>query len=147
MSESTLVPPLGAIMAYRGVYALSTITTEGRLRATHYATCLVGGRDPMWGVWTVNGVFQRFFGSRDQIARSYPKLTWRRKNATWHMVEVNDMDAKAKKRELASLFHRGDVAESKPLAGLFEDGDVKPWSDSFEGQARPLFAHALRKAI
>lgn len=141
------VPSLGSILAYRGVHALCTLNKDGSLHATHYATCLVGGREPMWGVWTVNGVFQRFFGSKQQIAFAYPRLTWRRKNATWNLISVNDMDAKAKREELAALFRKGATHFERPVAALFEDGDVRAWKDSFEGKAQPLFAGELANKV
>ena len=137
------VPSFGSILAYRGVYALCTLSQKGELRATHYATCLVGGRDPWWGVWTVHGVFQRFFSSKADVERHYSKLTWRRKNATWNMIGVNDMDAKAKRAALAELFHKGEQRLERPVAALFENGDVRVWRDSYEGVAQPLFAGVL----
>lgn len=145
-TESLVVPPLGAILAYRGVYALATVNKDtGRLRATHYATCLVGGREPWWGVWTVNGVFQRFFSSKEQVQKAYPKLVWRRKNATWSMVRIDDMDAKAKKAELAVLFKKGETRTDIPVAALFADGEVRAWSETFRYRTdtRPLFTHEM----
>lgn len=142
------VPPLGSILAYRGVYALTSINDKtGMLRATHYATCLVGGREPWWGVWTVNGVFQRFFSSKEDIRTTYPKLVWRRKNATWNMIGVNDMDAGAKRKELAELFHKGNTFAEKPVAALFSNGDVRPWRATYNGKATPLFTGVLAQSI
>jgi hypothetical protein len=54
--------------------------------------------------------FSGFFSSKEQVQKAYPKLVWRRKNATWSMVRIDDMDAKAKKAELAVLFKKGEPA-------------------------------------
>lgn len=79
---------LSNIMAYKSVYALNTLNEKtGKLKATHYACCLVGGSSPVWGVWTVAGRFLRFHSGRDSIAREYPKLTWRRVMARWSLAD------------------------------------------------------------
>lgn len=140
------VPPLGAMMAYRGVHALSDLNpTTGWLRATHYATCLVGGREPMWGVWSVNGVFQRFFGSKAQIADAYKRKTWRLRSATWNLVDIHNKDASAKRSDMREIYHRGKLSDTGlPVAALFEDGTILPWDkrNGHSGDFRPLFAGA-----
>lgn len=138
------VPPLGAMMAYRGVHALSDLNPKtGRLRATHYATCLVGGRDPMWGVWTVHGVFLRFFGSKEQIREAYPRKTWRLRSATWNLVDIHNKDAEAKRKDMREIYHRGHLAESGlPVAAMYEDGAIVAWGkrNGKGGEFRPLYA-------
>lgn len=142
------IPPLGAMMAYRGVHALADVNQQGWLRATHYATCLVGGREPLWGVWTVHGVFQRFFGAKASIVDAYPKKAWRLRSATWHMVDLHHKDAAAKRSDMRQIFHKGQVAEAGiPVAVLFEDGTILPWEkrQTHSGDYRPLFAGPAMK--
>lgn len=138
------IPPLGAMMAYRGVHALSDINpATGWLRATHYATCLIGGREPMWGVWTVHGVFQRFFGAKSQIAEAYPRKAWRLRSATWNLVDIHGKDAAAKRSEMREIYHRGVLlTDGAPVAALYEDGSIVPWDkrNGHSGDFRPLYA-------
>lgn len=147
--DEFLVPPLGAVMAYRGVHALSELNPKtGWLRATHYATCLIGGPTPMWGVWSVNGVFQRFFGARSQIVEAYPRKVWRMRSATWNLMAVHKMDAAEKRKQMREIYHRGVLAtDGAPVAALYEGGDIVPWdkrSDVYGGSFRPLFAGPLQ---
>jgi hypothetical protein len=140
-----VVPPLGAIMAYRGVHALCTVAKEtDMLRATHYATCLIYGREPVWGVWTVHGVFQRFFSSRTEIANAYPRLVWRKKQATWNLIGVHDMDVTERRKELKQIYKRGrNLANTfEPVAALFEDGTLLPWDEREKhlGNAQALYS-------
>lgn len=151
MSNEIEVPPLGAIMAYRGVHALCTVAETGMLKATHYATCLIGGRDPMWGVWNVNGTFQRFFGSKAQIAEAYKNLTWRRKNATWSLVDIHTKDVKVRREELRKLYRRGKLlnGSSEPVAALFEQGVICPWHErsQHQGEFQPLYAAPSQEVL
>lgn len=108
------VPPLDAVLAFKGVWALSLINDNGHAyKATHYATVLVYGRYPLWAVWTVQGRFVRFAASRKQIEDDYPHLTWMRKMARWQMFAIDDEDAK--------VSHRLGVLETmygqKPVRG------------------------------
>jgi len=136
------VPPLGSIMAFRGVHALADVNETGMLRATHYATCLIGGREPMWGVWSVNGVFQRFFGAKSQIAAAYPKKTWRLRSATWNLISVHNMIAKEKRVEARKMYKKGAVTVTEPVAAFTEDGNIVLWKDrrGINGKYRPLYA-------
>lgn len=142
------VPPLGSVMAFRGVHALSEIAPTGYLRATHYATCLIGGREPMWGVWSVNGVFQRFFGSRAQVVEAYPRKIWRMRSATWNLVDLHKMDAAEKKKAMREIYHRGTNLATDPVAVLFDDGSIVPWAQRNQRGAhkeyRPLYAGAVQ---
>jgi hypothetical protein len=98
-------PDLSGIHGFKGVYALGTLNPDTkRLRATHYAVCLVYGREPTWGVWLVDGRFLRFASSRAQIERAYPKLVWRRKMAEWNLNNVDDLDVKRRKQYLREMY-------------------------------------------
>lgn len=144
------VPPLGAMMAYRGVHALADTNAQGWLRATHYATCLVGGREPMWGVWTVNGVFQRFFGAKSQIAQAYPRKAWRLRSATWNLIDIHGKDAAAKRSDMKEIYQKGKVKDSGvPVAALFEDGTIAAWDkrNGHSGPYRPLYAGAMMEQV
>lgn len=100
-------PKLGEVMAYRGVYVLGTVREadgKSRLTASHYCSCLVFGRSPVWGVWTAAGKFQRFYGFKGEIAEAYPHLTWRRKMAQWSLMAVDDLKPDARRRVLAERY-------------------------------------------
>lgn len=97
------------VLSYKSVYALTTVVAKkgsdrDRLKATHYAVCLVNGRVPLWGVWTVGGRFQRFFKSRQEIADEYPKLVWRRKMASWNLRDVADKTVELRVEELEDFY-------------------------------------------
>jgi hypothetical protein len=83
------VPQIGQIIGHRGVWILAQLTKDGRqLKGTHYAMVLVGGKEPLWGVWTINGRFVQFAGSRLQLENLYPKHVWRRHPARWVFEEL-----------------------------------------------------------
>ena len=83
---------LAGILAYRNVYALSTIGGNGKLKCTHYACCLSYGSEPIWGVWTVKGQFLRFYGRKSQIKEDYSSLVWRVRAASWTLKRITDED-------------------------------------------------------
>jgi len=114
-------PPLDAVMAFRGVYALCTINKEGRLKATHYTCVLSGGSEPIWAVWTVNGNFQRFCSKRKRVMEAYPNLVWRRKQATWSLVAVHDMDETERRKQLRRLYSRGKTLSGEERATVLHD--------------------------
>jgi len=98
-----------AVMAYKGIHALCTTDKNGRLRATHYACCLIGGSAPIWGVWTARGKFLRMYGFKHEIASAYPDLAWRVKQGEWKLAKVTN-DTVEKRR--AALDERyGGVSE------------------------------------
>lgn len=100
-------PELDPILAYKGVYALCTTDKSGRLlKATHYASVLVGGSSPLWGVWTVRGKFLRFYSFRSQIESTYPKLVWRRKMATYSLIDITDKSVESRRAELETVYGR-----------------------------------------
>lgn len=145
LDSDIVAPPIGSIMAFRGVHALADLTMEGRLRATHYATCLIGGREPMWGVWLVSGKFQQFFGSKEQIKTHYPRKVWRAISATWNLIDVHRMAADEKRQEMQRLYRKGSVETgAEPVAALTEGGRIVAWSDikGVNGSYRPLYAGA-----
>lgn len=101
------LPDLDEIFAYRGVYALCTTSKDGQaLKATHYASVLIGGAYPTWGVWTVGRKFLRFASSRAQIENAYPRLVWRRKMATWSAIDLDDKSIDRRRDELQQRFGR-----------------------------------------
>ena len=98
------VPDLDPILAYKGVWALCTRGDDGLLKATHFTVVLVLGRSPIWGIWTVDGKFIAFAGSRNQIERRYPHLTWRRRMATWQMADITDKSVEKRRAELKETY-------------------------------------------
>lgn len=98
-------PTIESIMAFKGIYVLNTIDRYGQLKATHYTCVLVGGPQPVWGVWTISGRFSRFFTFRSEVERAYPELVWRRKAARWQMAGVLEKQKTDDKRaELAYAY-------------------------------------------
>lgn len=111
--DRTPAPPLNAVMAFRGVWALSIIERskdrDSHLtirRATHYTCCLIGGSTPVWGVWTVKGSFLRFYGARVDIESDYPELVWVRKVATWTLSEIRNLSVEGKRAALEDRYHK-----------------------------------------
>jgi hypothetical protein len=105
-----VTPNLGDVIAYRGVYVLGTTrlnpdTGRMKLVASHYASCLVFGKSPLWAVWTAGGKFLRFYSFRSDIARAYPRLIWRRRMASWSLMAVDDLKPAARKASLADRFN------------------------------------------
>lgn len=117
-------PPLDAVMAFRGVWALCQLNKQGMLRATHFTSVLSGGPEPLWGVWTVNGNFQRFCTKRKRVAEAYPNHTWRHKQATWSLVAVHDMDESERRKQLSRLYGRGKTLTGEERAMVLRDLDM-----------------------
>ena len=80
--------------AYRTMWALCDIrrTDTGQvLNVSHFAVCLLHGRDPMWGLFSARtGKLERFYGQRYQIEAVFPKKVWRRKIGAWSLGQVED---------------------------------------------------------
>jgi hypothetical protein len=93
-------PELDPILTYKGLYALCTQDKSGLLKATHYTCVLVGGNTPIWGVWTVQGRFLRFHPGRRHIEKTYPKLVWRRRMATWALADIEAKSVQDRRNEL-----------------------------------------------
>jgi len=98
-------PPLDPILHYRGVWLLCTTNKYGDLlKARYYASCLISGRSPLWGVWTVGGRFLRFYSGRLEIASDYSRLVWRRKMASWNLDSLHDHSLNERKAEIAATY-------------------------------------------
>jgi hypothetical protein len=97
--ELQMTEEMREFLVYRGLHVLCTVNKEMKLTATHYAMCLVGGVSPMWGVWTVNNKFLRFFSRKTEIEDQYPSRVWRRVMAQWSMHDITDYPV-AKRREM-----------------------------------------------
>lgn len=109
-------PNLGDVIAYRGVYVLGTTrpNEQGRpvLIASHYASCLVFGQYPLWGVWFSSGKFARFYSFRSEIEAAYPRLIWRRRMAEWSLLVVNDLKPDQRRATLGERY--GTKVPKKP---------------------------------
>lgn len=102
-----MAPSVENILAYKGIYVLNTVGKDGQLKATHYTCVLIGGPQPVWGVWSISGKFTRFYTFRSEIEKAYPQLVWRRKAARWEMSGVLDKSKTDHKRaELAEMYGR-----------------------------------------
>lgn len=79
---------LKSVTAFRTIYALCDLSAANRIvRATHYATCLIGGRAPLWGVFSAQTErLTALFDSRDALERHYPKKIWRVRQTAWQML-------------------------------------------------------------
>lgn len=110
MSDTTqFAPPsLSDVMGFRGVHILGTMRygDDGKavLTASHYASCLVFGPRPLWGVWTAAGKFLRFYAFKEEIANAYPKLIWRRRMASWQLMAIDDLKPDARRRFLGDKY-------------------------------------------
>lgn len=94
------------ILAYRGLWALCTTNKDDKLTATHLAAVLIGGPHPLWGVWTVEKKFLRYAGSRTQIEEAYPTKVWRRKMATYQLVNWEHKSVGQRSDELRIKYGR-----------------------------------------
>jgi hypothetical protein len=100
------MPQIDELLAYRSVWVLATLSKDGtQLRATHYAICLVMGRPPTWGVFTIQGKHLRYAAGRDQIAEQYPNHVWRRVPARWQFNELDPASKNAIDRKDYLLKH------------------------------------------
>lgn len=88
---------LQQVEMFRTIYALCDVLKaqdEGgkhRLKATHYACVLEGGRYPIWGIFSArsNKLIQ-LLGGRAMIEEQYPTKRWYRKAATWTLGGVQE---------------------------------------------------------
>ena len=64
--------------AYRTLWALCDVRKHESgqvLNVSHFAVCLMPGREPMWGVFSARtGKLERFFSGRWQIEATFPNL-------------------------------------------------------------------------
>ena len=91
---------LTKVITYRSLWALCSTNKKGQMRAVYYCSCLVFGRQPLWGCWNLNGRFQHFGAGRDELARLHPNLTWRRVMSRWQLVDDTDSIAKDRRKAL-----------------------------------------------
>lgn len=86
-------PLLGDILSHRSIWVLAQLSKDGKsLKGTHYSICLVGGKEPLWGVWTISGKPVGKFDYRHEIEASYPNHVWRRHQARWHFYELAEKE-------------------------------------------------------
>ena len=89
------------VSTFKGVWAMCLIGKNGKLRATHYGSCMVAGRSPLWVLFTVKGNYVRHYGSKDAMMNDHPTHIWRRRMMRWNLADNRDM-SDVKKR-IASL--------------------------------------------
>jgi hypothetical protein len=95
------------VLTYKGVWALCTTNKDGtQLKATHLAAVLIGGPSPLWGVFTIEKKFVRYAGSRAQIEAAYPTKVWRRKMATYHLIDWEHKSVETRSVELREVYGR-----------------------------------------
>lgn len=102
----TITEQMKEFLVYRGLHVLCTINKDGKLTATHYAVCLCGGCNPMWGVWTSVGKFLRFSASKSQVEMSYPKLVWRRAMCQWSLNDTSPGDVEERRAAIRRHFDK-----------------------------------------
>jgi len=103
--ESLTLPE--AILSFKTIHVLNDVLKSGKLKATHYCTPLVAGRNPMWAVWTIRGKFLRYSSSRDQIKEAYPDKAWTKTMAAWALGSVDSRFTDIAKRVAAIEEHFG----------------------------------------
>jgi len=107
--DNTDVVTLQSVEAFRTIYALCDISPKTkRLKASHYATCLVAGRTPLWGVFDLDGKLIWFFESRSGLehAPHFKHKAWRTKQCAWRMgYVIGQLDAQAKRDHLRDQRH------------------------------------------
>jgi hypothetical protein len=70
---------LEGVVVGKPVYALCQMSQKTkRLKALKYAMTVSGGNDPLWGVWSIKGVFQRYHHKRSGVEEANPNMVWRR---------------------------------------------------------------------
>lgn len=97
--ELQMTEEMKQFLVYRGLHVLCTVNKKMELTATHFALCLTGGPSPMWGVWTINNKFQRFYGFKSEIEEQYPNRVWKRVMSQWAMHAITDFPVE-KRRQL-----------------------------------------------
>jgi len=106
-TDDFAAPPLDPILAYRGVWILASTTKTGQLlKGRYFASCLVMGRQPIWGVWHVGGKFARFYGSRTEIEADYSRLVWRRKMAQFTVKSLRHHSLAQRREQLGDAYKK-----------------------------------------
>lgn len=86
--EDKTLATLQQIKAHRTIYALCELSEKNKLvRATHYVTCLIGGRAPLWGVFSAQTErLVRLCDGRAEVEAAYPTKVWRVRETEWQMT-------------------------------------------------------------
>src|SRR3954468_5738742 len=97
---------LEGVLVCKPVYALCSLNTKTRkLKAVKYCMVVTGGRDPVWGVWSMRGAFARYFSKRSTVEEAHEKLVWRRMSGRLTMsVPVIDQPAEAERRSVLGYY-------------------------------------------
>lgn len=104
-------PHLDNILGYKTVYVLCSVGKTDKLKAVYYTSTLIGGSQPLWGIWSVgSGKFVRFADSKTAVARLYDHLVWRRKVGEYQLLSVSEKKAKARRLDLAETYGRKSTA-------------------------------------
>jgi hypothetical protein len=96
-----MLDTLQKIMSFRTLWSLCATNKDGRMRVVYFSICLVHGRNPLWGVWNINGKFLHFAPGKDAIEKMHPQLAWRRIMARWQLTDDTDSKAPERRKELA----------------------------------------------
>jgi hypothetical protein len=96
-----MTPELRRVLTYKSVWAMCIIGKDGRLRKTHYGSCVVSGRSPLWILFTIHGNPVRFYGSKQTMMDDHPTHVWRRQMVQWNMADDTDTDAQRRRMMLA----------------------------------------------
>jgi hypothetical protein len=96
------------IFTFRGIHVLCDIIGKGsdiKLKATHFASCTMGGPVPRWSIWTVNGKFKRYFTYRSDIENSndYKSKIWKRIMLSWKLDDIHDLSIEQRRALLDKL--------------------------------------------
>lgn len=115
------MPVLEMVTAFKSIHVLNDILKSktddnGRpaLKASHYCCVLIGGAQPVWGVWAVTGRFVMFAPSRQWIADQYPDKTWTRVMASWLLTDAEGNYKDIGKRVRALEERYGGHIEREP---------------------------------
>lgn len=97
---------LDGVAVGKPVYALCTINPQTQqLKAKFYTLLIEGGPQPIWGVWTMQGKFKRFFIKKSSVADAYPKLRWRRMSGRLTLSQaLVDQPIEAEKTQLVNYY-------------------------------------------
>lgn len=117
------MPVLEMVTAFKSIHTLNDVTkakdANGKavLKASHYCCVLIGGPQPVWGVWTVGGKFVMFAPSRSWISQQYPGKAWTRVMASWLLTDAegNYKDIGKRVRALEERYG-GHIEREHPAA-------------------------------
>lgn len=97
---------LEGVVVGKPVYAICQMSQKTkRLKALKYAMTVSGGKDPLWGVWSVRGVFQRYHHKRSGVEEANPNLVWRRLSLKLtSLTEVTDQGADKERIQIVGYY-------------------------------------------